>query len=67
MREVRLRSRHARRLAEWNVDQQQWVLGATYDHTFCHGCEGETRLVEVVPRPNLKLEKPNLLAYFESW
>lgn len=33
--------------AEWNVDQQDWVLGATYDHTFCHKCDAETRLVEV--------------------
>lgn len=37
--------------AEWNVDQQQWVLGATYDHTFCHKCEAETHLVEVELTP----------------
>jgi hypothetical protein len=37
--------------AEWNVDQQEWVLGATYDHTFCHKCEGQTHLVEVELAP----------------
>lgn len=37
--------------AEWNVEKQQWVLGATYDHTFCHGCESETHLVEVELAP----------------
>ena len=40
--------------AEWDVDEQKWVLGATYDHTFCHKCEGETHLVEV----ELALEPP---------
>ncbi len=33
--------------AEWNIEQQEWVLGATYDHTYCHKCDGETHLVEV--------------------
>lgn len=33
--------------AEWDVDQQDWVLGAAYDYTFCHKCEGETHLLEV--------------------
>lgn len=33
--------------AEWDVEQQKWVLGATYDHTFCHKCDAETRVVEV--------------------
>ena len=37
--------------AEWDVDEQKWVLGATYDHTFCHKCEGETHLVEVELAP----------------
>jgi hypothetical protein len=37
--------------AEWNVGQQEWVLGATYDHTFCHKCESETHLVEVELAP----------------
>lgn len=31
--------------AEWDVGQQEWVLGAAYDYTFCHACEGETHLV----------------------
>ena len=37
--------------AEWDVNKQKWVLGATYDHTFCHKCEGETHLVEVELAP----------------
>jgi hypothetical protein len=34
--------------AEWNVEQQQWVFGATYDHTFCHKCDGETHAMGFV-------------------
>lgn len=37
--------------AEWNVGQQEWVLGATYDHTFCHKCDGETHAIEVELTP----------------
>jgi Zn finger protein HypA/HybF involved in hydrogenase expression len=37
--------------AEWNVEQQLWVLGATYDQTYCHKCDGETHLVEVELAP----------------
>lgn len=37
--------------AEWSVDEQDWVLGAAYDYTFCHGCEAETHLVEVELEP----------------
>jgi Zn finger protein HypA/HybF involved in hydrogenase expression len=37
--------------AEWNVERQAWVLGATYDHTYCHKCDGETHLVEVELAP----------------
>jgi hypothetical protein len=33
--------------AEWNVEEQDWVLGAAYDYAFCHKCQGETRLLEV--------------------
>ena len=33
--------------AEWNVEQQEWVLGATYDYTFCHKCQADTRLAEL--------------------
>lgn len=32
--------------AEWNEDEQDWVLGAAFDYAFCHTCEKETRLVE---------------------
>ena len=37
--------------AAWDADEQKWVLGAAYDHTFCHKCEGETHLVEVELSP----------------
>ena len=33
--------------AEWNVEEQDWVLGAAYDYAFCHKCECECRLMEV--------------------
>jgi hypothetical protein len=33
--------------AEWDVAEQEWVLGAAYDYAFCHDCQAETRLVEV--------------------
>jgi hypothetical protein len=37
--------------AECNVGQQEWALGATYDHTFCHKCEAETHTIEVELAP----------------
>jgi hypothetical protein len=37
--------------AEWDVEDQEWVLGATYDHTFCHKCEAETHALEVELKP----------------
>jgi len=37
--------------AEWNVERQAWVLGATYDHTYCHKCDGETHAIEVELAP----------------
>jgi hypothetical protein len=33
--------------AEWDVADQQWVLGGACDCAFCHDCEAETRLFEV--------------------
>ena len=33
--------------AEWDADEQDWVLGAAYDYSFCHFCEGETRIQEL--------------------
>lgn len=33
--------------AEWDADQQEWVLGAVYDYAFCHDCEAETHILEV--------------------
>lgn len=37
--------------AEWNVEEQEWQLGAAYDYAFCHDCQEETRLVEVELEP----------------
>ena len=37
--------------AEWNVEEQDWVLGAAFDYTFCHTCQAETHLVEVELAP----------------
>jgi hypothetical protein len=37
--------------AEWNVEEQDWVLGAAFDYTFCHKCEAETHMVEVELEP----------------
>lgn len=33
--------------ANWDIGNQQWVLGAVFDYGHCHRCDGETRLVEV--------------------
>jgi len=33
--------------AEWNLDAQDWELGAIYDYAFCHKCERETHIEEV--------------------
>jgi hypothetical protein len=33
--------------AEWDAEEQDWVLGAVYDYAFCHDCQEETRLEEV--------------------
>jgi hypothetical protein len=33
--------------AEWDEEQQDWVLGAAFDYAFCHDCEEETNLEEV--------------------
>lgn len=32
--------------AEWDEDTQDWVLGAVYDHAFCHRCQAETNIEE---------------------
>jgi RNase P subunit RPR2 len=33
--------------AEWDEDQQAWVLRAVYDHAYCHKCDEETRIEEL--------------------
>jgi type II secretory ATPase GspE/PulE/Tfp pilus assembly ATPase PilB-like protein len=34
--------------AEWNVEAQEWRIGAVFDHAFCHRCRSSTH-VEAVP------------------
>ena len=38
--------------AEWDQSNQQWVLGAAFDYTYCHDCKVETNLLEVVLQPS---------------
>jgi len=33
--------------AEWDVEEQEWVLSSVYDDTVCNDCEESQRLVEV--------------------
>jgi hypothetical protein len=33
--------------AEWDTEEQEWVLGAAFDYAYCHDCDKETNLVEV--------------------
>lgn len=33
--------------AEWDIDQQEWVLAAVYDNAFCHKCEDVVHIDEV--------------------
>jgi len=33
--------------AAWDVEAQEWVLGAAFDYAYCHDCDEETRLEEV--------------------
>jgi hypothetical protein len=33
--------------AVWDIDKQDWVLGAVFDDGHCDDCEGEARLEEV--------------------
>jgi hypothetical protein len=33
--------------AEWNEDEQDWVLGAVYDYAFCHTCQADAHIKEV--------------------
>lgn len=37
--------------AEWDTEEQEWVLGAAYDYAFCHDCQAETHLVEIELEP----------------
>ena len=32
--------------AEWDEDQQDWVLGAIYDYAFCHTCQKDAHIEE---------------------
>jgi hypothetical protein len=33
--------------ANWDIRNQEWVLGAVFDDAQCHRCERETRLIEI--------------------
>ena len=34
--------------AEWDVAAQNWTLGAVYDQGYCHDCDAEARLEEMI-------------------
>lgn len=38
--------------AEWDEEQQKWVLRAALDYVFCHGCKREANLRERALPPN---------------
>jgi hypothetical protein len=35
--------------AAWDIELQDWVVGALYDYAYCHDCDDDTRLLEVDP------------------
>lgn len=37
--------------AEWDVDDQEWVLGAVYDYAYCHECQGDARIEDIAIVP----------------
>lgn len=32
--------------AEWDEEEQDWVLGAVFAFAFCHGCQRRARIEE---------------------
>lgn len=32
--------------AEWNVETQDWELGAVFDYAYCHRCQGDAHIEE---------------------
>ncbi len=47
--------------AQWDVDDQDWVLGSVFDQAYCNACSGETTLVEEEVQgesPNAVTQKP---------
>lgn len=32
--------------AEWDNENQEWVLRSTFDDPFCGNCEGETTIID---------------------
>ncbi len=32
--------------AEWDEENQKWILSSVYDHVYCTNCEGETKILE---------------------
>lgn len=37
--------------AEWDVESQDWALGAVFDYAFCHACEDDTHILEARLKP----------------
>lgn len=37
--------------SNWDIDNQEWVLGSVFDAGFCHRCDCESRLIEVELAP----------------
>ena len=33
--------------AQWNVETQDWELGAVFDYAYCHRCQREAHIEEV--------------------
>ena len=45
--------------AEWEVGQQEWVLGAIFDYAYCHKCEGDAHIHEVpIRKPRKQKSSP---------
>ncbi len=48
--------------AEWDVDQQEWVLGAIFDYAYCHKCEADANIDEMPIRKPRKQKSNKPLA-----
>ena len=48
--------------AVWDVETQDWVLGAVFDYAYCQTCEAEARLIDV----ELQIGSPNVQADYRD-